>query len=269
MSLASSLNYLILLESEVINPFGWDKLIHEKFDRVYTWNDSLVDNIKYFKINFSHKFPESRKWYRSQLISFENKKLCTLISGNKIVKHKYELYSERIKTIRWFEEHAIDDFDLYGIGWDKYISENRYTRFLVSRMGKFGKLFFTGFSSYKGMVDSKFDTLSNYKFSICYENAQMIPGYITEKIFDCFFAGCVPVYWGASNIIDHIPKDCFIDRRLFDSHDALYRYLTAMTVQDYLAIQKNIENYLFSESADPYRAETFANTITEHILNDQ
>jgi hypothetical protein len=42
-------------------------------------------------------------------------------------------------------------------------------------------------------VDSKKNTLEKYKFSICYENARDIPGYITEKIFDCFFAGCVPI----------------------------------------------------------------------------
>jgi hypothetical protein len=46
--------------------------------------------------------------------------------------------------------------------------------------------------SYKGKIDSKKDTLEKYKFSICYENARDTPGYITEKIFDCFFAANSP-----------------------------------------------------------------------------
>ena len=51
----------------------------------------------------------------------------------------------------------------------------------------------------------------NISFAICYENARDIPGYITEKIFDCFFAGCVPIYWGgAPNVTDHIPANTFI-----------------------------------------------------------
>ena len=153
--------------------------------------------------------------------SFGDKKLCALISGNKKVSHKLELYSEREKTIRWFENNALDDFDLYGIGWDKYTSENRYIRFLVLKVAKLSKLLTPYFPSYKGMVESKLETLSKYKFAICYENAQMIPGYITEKIFDCFFAGCVPVYWGAPNITEHIPQNCFIDRRKFKSHEEL------------------------------------------------
>ena len=41
-----------------------------------------------------------------------------------------------------------------------------------------------------------------------------------------------------------------------------------MTEQVYLSIQKNIEEYLFSPKADPYRAETFASTVVEHILSD-
>jgi hypothetical protein len=63
--------------------------------------------------------------------------------------------------------------------------------------------------------------LEKYKFSICYENARDTPGYITEKIFDCFFAGCVPIYWGANNITDHIPKECFIDKRDFEDYKVL------------------------------------------------
>lgn len=38
-------------------------------------------------------------------------------------------------------------------------------------------------------------------------------GYITEKIFDCFFPGVIPIYWGAENVTDYIPQDTFIDRR--------------------------------------------------------
>ncbi|MGF1902955.1 glycosyltransferase family 10 domain-containing protein, partial [Aliivibrio sifiae] len=261
-------SYLIMWESEVINSNNWDFSKHCKFKKVFTWHDDLVDNKKYFKINFSHKFPEDKVSYHSRINPFEDKKLCTLISGNKIVMHKHELYSERVKIIRWFEEHAINEFDLYGIGWDRIVTKNKYIRFISKKIPFINKFFAPNFPSYKGIVESKCDTLAKYKFAICYENAQMIEGYITEKIFDCFFAGCVPIYWGAPNIAEHIPENCFIDRRRFDSDDLLYSYLTAMTKQEYLSIQQNIEDYLFSPKANPYRAETFASIIVEHVLND-
>jgi len=264
----NELLFLIIFESEVIKPKSWVLSEHESFKRVFTWNDELVDNKKYFKVNFAHKFPDSNAEYRQSLLPYSEKKLCTLIAGNKNVKHKLELYSERIKTIRWFEQNASDDFDLYGIGWDKYVPSNRYFRIVLRNLSFLNKIPALRYPSYQGAVDSKYDTLKKYKFAICYENAQMISGYITEKIFDCFFAGCVPVYWGAPNVTDHIPENCFIDRRQFKSHEKLYAYLTNMTELDYLGIQKNIENYLFSSKSEAYRAEVFADTIVEHVLKD-
>lgn len=29
--------------------------------------------------------------------------------------------------------------------------------------------------------------------------------YVTEKVYDAFVAGCVPIYWGAANIAHFIP----------------------------------------------------------------
>lgn len=261
-------SYLFLFESEVIKPKTWDKLRHKPFKKIFTWNDELVDNVKYFKFNYSHLFPDSKTDFSKKLVGFSDKKLCTLISANKIVTHPFQLYSERVKTIRWFENNASLDFDLYGIGWDKYATSNKYIRFLLSKTSMLSKVLAPRYPSYKGVVESKNTTLSKYKFSICYENAELLSGYITEKIFDCFFAGCIPVYWGAPNITDHIPQNCFIDRRRFTSHEELYEYLTTMTEQEYLSIQKNIENYLFSEKANPFKAEVFANTIVQSVLKD-
>ncbi|MDE1309876.1 glycosyltransferase family 10 [Vibrio aestuarianus] len=268
VTLESKFNYLILMESELIKPLGWYKENQTEFDKIFTWNDDLVDNVKFFKINFSHLFPSNRTLLRDGVIPFENKKLCTLIAGSKKIVHELELYSERVRTIRWFEENEPDCFDLYGIGWDKYVTDNKYVQFLLSKFSILAKLFSPNYPSYKGAVDSKRKTMCNYKFAICYENAQMIPGYITEKIFDCFFSGCIPIYWGAPNITEHIPKNCFIDRRMFKTHEELYHYMKNMTKKEYVEIQTNIENYLYSKKAAPYQSETFANILVEHVITD-
>lgn len=260
--------YLFLFESEVIKPRSWNIANHQRFKKVFTWHDELVDNVKYFKINYAHKFPENNADYFSSINKFENKKLCTLISSNKKVIHNLELYSERVKVIRWFEMNTTNEFDLYGAGWDKYTSSNRYTNFLMSRIPFLSRLFAPKFRSYKGVVESKFETLARYKFAICYENAKDIPGYITEKIFDCFFSGCVPIYWGAPNITVHIPSDCFIDRRHFNSNEELYLYLKNISIDEYQKFQLNIANYIFSIQADAYRAEKFVDTIIRHALDD-
>lgn len=46
---------------------------------------------------------------------------------------------------------------------------------------------------------SKEDSLSDYMFSIVFENASYT-NYFTEKITDCFALGVIPIYWGSPNI---------------------------------------------------------------------
>lgn len=261
-------SYLFLFESKVIKPKSWDKEKHKQFKRVFTWNDELVDQKKYFKFNYAHLFPENEASMMKGVKAFNDKKLCTLISANKTVNHPLELYSERVLAIRWFEQNAADDFDLFGIGWDKYTTTNRYFRFLLSKLPVFSRIIASNFPSYRGKVDSKCITMNNYKFAICYENAQMLTGYISEKIFDCFFSGCIPIYWGAPNISEHIPKECFIDKRDFPSYDELFTYLKNMSEKEYIDIQNNIKNYIFSERATAYKAESFADTVVDYILAD-
>ena len=50
---------------------------------------------------------------------------------------------------------------------------------------------------------------SQYKFIICFENSKTY-GYITEKIFNVFLAGTIPIYDGAPNITDYIVPGSFI-----------------------------------------------------------
>ena len=46
-----------------------------------------------------------------------------------------------------------------------------------------------------GNVKNKIDFLSNYKFSIAMENSNG-DGYLSEKIFESFLAGTIPIYYG-------------------------------------------------------------------------
>lgn len=41
--------YLFLFEPRVVAPIIYWKIIHIFFNKIYTWDDSLVDNKKYFK----------------------------------------------------------------------------------------------------------------------------------------------------------------------------------------------------------------------------
>jgi alpha(1,3/1,4) fucosyltransferase len=225
---------LFLWEPPSTLPENYDKKAHELFSRIYTCDDDLVDNKKYFKLFY----PDAKEMIANPL-PFEEKKFCTLISRNKKSCHPYELYSEREKVIEFFEENAPQDFDLYGEGWEK-----------------------KGFKTYKGAPATK-ACLRGYKFNFAYENMHHIKGYITEKIFESFYYGCVPIYWGAENVESYIPGNCFIDRRKFASNEELYRYLKSMTAEEYASYLENIRLFLKSEKAKLFMPERIIETLKQ------
>jgi len=257
-------SYLLAIESSIIRPENFDKKKHAYFHKIFTWNDNLVDDKKYIKINYSFSFPKEINK------DTKRKKLCCLIVSNKSSNYKNELYSERIQLIEWFESHHLEDFSLYGIGWDSFrfqgVKAVRALNKLPFVKEIFYKLFKRKYKSYRGTVDSKFDTMKKYKFAIAYENVKDENGYITEKIFDVFIAGCVPIYLGAKNINEYIPSDCFIDRRKFDSNSEMYSYIKSMNDVKYLEYLNNIERYLNSKQSKQFTIETFAETIVKNIL---
>lgn len=254
-------NYLVIWESTVVHPINWKIELNKYFKIIFTWDDSFIDHDRYIKFYWPNKIPENLDFNLQK-----KNKFCAMIAGHKFKSHPLELYTERVKAIRWFERHHTEDFDLYGMGWDNYCFKGVLS--LLNRFSLLTKNIRPNFPSYKGTIEKKKDVYERYKFSICYENARDIPGYITEKIFDCFFAGCVPIYWGAPNVTDFIPEDAFIDKRKYDTYEELYKYLKNMPDEEYLGYIDAIRNFIKSDKIYPFSAECFADTIIREILKN-
>lgn len=254
--------WVILQECEVIISRNWQTSFHEQFDIIFTWHDRLVDNKKYYKLNFSQDFPESICKNSART------KFCAVIAGNKKSNHPRELYSKRVEAIHWFEDNHPEKFDLYGLKWDKHTLFGMPVGRVLNKISVLQPFLKPVFPSYKGKIASKIPVLEQYKFAICYENAKDIEGYITEKIFDCFFAGCIPIYWGANNVSNHIPKECYIDRLAFGSYEDLYQYLTTMSSKEYQRYLENIDDYLKSSQAFPYTSDYFAYVVAEKLSRE-
>jgi len=257
-------SYLIMNESPLVRPDNFDIEKHKYFHKIFTWNDELVDNKKYFKFNYSFVIPKEIPK------TFNKPKLCCLIVGNKDSDHPNELYSERKKLIRWFEANHLEDFDLYGVGWNEYRFKGIKPFRALNRISIVRKIMFKYFGeyypSYKGKVVNKFETMQYYKFAICYENIKDISGYITEKILDAMFAGCVPIYLGAKNVSEHIPKNSFIDKRDFTTYEELYSNIKNIDEKEYMDYLHNIELFLQSEKGYKFSAESNANILLGVIL---
>ena len=70
----------------------------------------------------------------------------------------------------------------------------------------------------------KEEALTKYMFCLAFENGDS-PGYVTEKIHDCFRAGSLPVYYGNEYVANFVPQGSYIDLRDFESPKLLAEYL--------------------------------------------
>lgn len=228
---------LFLWEPPTVKPENYRQSYHEYFSKVFTWNDDLIDNKRYFKFYY----PQPSLTMNSSL-PFSQKKLSVMIAKNKWSHHPAQLYAQRQAVISFFEQYDPKQFDLYGYWWNKNLK------------------------TYKNPVLRKSDCLKNYKFCFCFENIKNLNGYVTEKIFDCFIAECIPVYWGARNIQQYVPTSCFIDIRNFSSLQSLITFLQNMPEETYNQILCNISSFLQSPQAHNFSTEYFVNLWTHYFL---
>lgn len=197
------------------------------FKSLITYNDNVVNNDTIVKGCIGDFYTKKQKYNND----FKKRKLLTVIANDRVnlflfERHPNELYSEREKAVKCFQEKCPNDFDLYGGYWSE-----EYKKCWKKELTR----------------DEKTDYMRKYKFIISYDSICNQNGYVSEKIFDCFNAKVVPIYWGADNVTDYIPEECFIDRRKFASNDELYDFLVNMKEAEYNKYIHAIEKYLESD----------------------
>lgn len=213
-------------------PKGFKKL-KQIFPYILTWNRDWVDNERIFLRNIPYEFKCD-----FGDIPYENRKLLTAITANKKSTYKDELYSEREKAYSYFEKELPADFTFYGVGWDK--KEH---------------------SGYGGYADNKFEIYHKYKFAICLENTKNVRDYVTEKIFDCLCSGIVPIYGGAINISEYVPKECYIDYFSFKDLKELRLFISQMDKDTYQKYLDAAHKFLQTVVQKNYSSERYAEYI--------
>lgn len=163
-----------------------------------------------------------------------------------------DLYVERLHAIAYFGQGS--DFHLYGAGW---------TRPPAGTRGRFDSAIAR---SYRGPVSyrDKDSVLERYRYVICYENT-IFPGYITDKIFDCFFAGAIPIYLGAPDIEQFVPRETFIDKRDFDDYSELATFLDELTSPQAHGYLEAAREFLGSSHFEKFTSDDFVRRVSDAI----
>jgi hypothetical protein len=288
-----TLSGFFAMECPTVDPMMYRELnrAQQFFKRIFSWSDSqslepfVGGTLRCLPLHWPQSFESVHEeiWRRT------DRGFLVMINGNKLPRYRSqcrELYSERMRAIEYFGKTG--EIDLYGIGWDG--PTFRVGPYFVP--GTFEKVRMPGTvqwinrklltywqriapeprlvaarTVYKGFSKSKSGTLGKYRFALCFENS-ILKGWITEKIFDCFFAGTVPVYWGAPDITDHIPENAFIDKRKYPTYPELRTHLKSLTEKDIQRYKENARDFLVSEKFKPFNKESFAKIFTRAAEED-
>ena len=259
--------YLIATENPYICPLNRDEQYLSQFNGIFTFNRDLLG-----LPNSTHLFIPNQIRSRPFPTFSERPIFSCLINANKAFPPGFEvdLYKERIRVIRWYESHAPKLFSLYGLGWGKPSPAFTFSEKISRRFKRLATQIYgyKPFPSYAGEIADKSEVYQKTKFAYCYENVADLPDYISEKIFDCFFSGCVPIYWGSHTIEDYIPEGCYIDRRKFHSTEEVHQFLLSINASEYANYQNNIQAFLNSPIAMRFDTTTYVSTIIQKITED-
>ena len=260
--------YVYLYENPLIRPLNRDRAALDRYAKWFAWDGELLDDPRTVRLLYPNRF-ETGPWNGPE----QRPLFCVLVASNKAltVVDPRDQYQARVRILDWYERNAPADFHLFGRGWDRPASlPGRWGRVRNQLRKILSRLLpaKSPYATWRGPVDDKIELLTRARFCLAHENCRDLSGYVTEKLFDCFRAGCVPVYVGPTEIAELVPADCFIDGRAYATPAELHAHLRKIDDAAYRGYQDRIRAFLLSEHAKPFSQNHFAEVMTREILAD-
>jgi hypothetical protein len=172
------------------NPLMWwvEKTYSELANHPFPKKTKLVSTMT------SSKYLPRKRQYRLQLLkAFDRVFPGVLHSFGKQRATGWVIpagYRFRINFIKKFTSAYPNVLDVYG-----------------RNLGNFNLSVFNG---YLGALKSKWDGLAPYRYAFAFENTSE-KNYFSETLVDCILAGCMPLYWGCSNLKEFLPENSFVE----------------------------------------------------------
>ncbi len=117
---------------------------------------------------------------------------------------------------------------------------------------------------------NKYQVLSFYKFSICFENSiSPVGGYYTEKLFHAKTAGTIPIYWSDSKCSHDFNEKSFINLNDFESMDDMIKHIIEVD-EDETLYKTYLEQPLFKDKTikEEFLPESVLKFFEDKVLND-
>ena len=278
----ATLSAFFAMECPIADPSLYRELgrVQGYFNRIFSWSDSAsLEEFAGRRLRLeSFRWPQSFDDAHEAVWRRRERQFLVMINANKRPRvTTRELYSERLRCLDYFSRRR--EIDLYGPGWDGPAYRRGSTwlpgsirgiqRRLLGHWQRLrpDPLLEAARRVYRGPARSKADILGRYTFAVCFEN-MILKGWITEKIFDCFFAGTIPIYWGAPDIGKYVPPGCFIDMRNFRDYANLSQHLDSLGEADIRRHKESARKFLRSSLFYPFSKQAFVELFLRIIRED-
>jgi len=202
----------------------WDiTFLKEHFDRILTyWSPLLMDSkFASFCPYIQGINPDVNVDRRLLNDQSQTKKEICIVLENRSLRGHYSINDVTLTCLDMFREVYVNAFtkrkfpiQCFGKGWEKYGGKH---------------------------VPNDFPSviMRNHMFTFIIENTTA-DGYVSEKIYDAWAAGSIPVYYGNINPSYAIPPNIYIDAKQYKSPNALIDYLESLSDEDITAYRKAI-----------------------------
>lgn len=214
-----------------------------KHKNVFFISTNIINNVKnHIYIPY---FLFSPYLYKEK-INNENKKYLLIYCNTNKIKEREELFNTFVEKTNSKICHS------YGSCYGKYKETNK------------GKI------SGNWENEELIKVYSKYKFAIAMEN-KCVDGYITEKILNAYYSGCIPIYWGSKNINDFFNPESFINVNDFKSIEDCVDYIINLSEKEINIILSkpfyNENNYLLNILKEDTKDNLVLKIYKEKLLN--
>lgn len=245
---------LIINEPEVVIPQQASKGIRCKFDRV-------------LEIGRPDSIPQL-KW--AQTWRSTNRQQTRSKSAVMINADKWSFVTGSLYWLRAAVASESHNLDVFGHGWDRKLHVRfahrvfELLRTIVARRVpslKGIRYVLSRPLAFKGAVQDKVQEMSKYSVAIVIENSQEL---LSEKLFDAWFAGCVPVYVGPSVKKFGLPSDLVVQSKPNIKH--LKAAIDSAINFDRSQFLESLERFLASSAGSEWQAKNAIKIMLEAAI---
>lgn len=261
---------LVITENMFLQPHLSYETIKPWFDKILTYWDLEVDGERTEFLPYALDFARGLK-FLSGLNNSARPLLLGMVSSWKKSSMPGDLYRKRNSLAIGAAKVLGKKMAIWGLGWKHFdVFPQKWQRTIAKRSKILsGLLFGWPNRSVRGPLpggeETKWRALAQCEFCLCMENNRELSGYITEKIFNAFFAGCVPCYQGDPGAVRWIPPDTFVSMEGIETGAELVRRLQAISREEIRGYRERARRFLESPQSRIFESSAWVAKVTGAI----